>query len=518
MTTATAHGSKLPTTVGEIAAHWRAARRLYAVYAAIYREHQLGALCADLESPIDRNDAAAIGRIWKWFAEADAKMEAWQIRQLFQTSHLGSEENVRALATRFLEREDRAAYRDKIDFLLVQYFTQCAPLAVHDREDFDLEVVAEVLEPVIGEAVPHEPRCARPLQEELEKIRNCRSLGELLATGVLDRGRQVKESAGEMFFGTAALLAFTRFNFLVRSAFFRLMQAELAAVRALLRELEAHSITAADCSAAGLDAQESVAGLRQFCNNWKVLFRAPYACGRPLLALVKIREAAERALELARSAPSPEPEAAPEAAVQEVVLPAPAKIEEIEEAPAPAAEAAAEQEVAPSAAPEKLEEMAAQTSDEPPAPSETPGIEPEPPAEPAAGGLPTIERCLEEIAPQLLEGTHSVTVTRINCGGSKLLIASWEAAAFIRGGDEASDALQRAVAARSILVQATERQRTGDNSWLQPALKLARDEMAQIQNQVVRAKDARDIDAAVNLAATATRLLTLVQEVKKLGE
>jgi len=504
MTTATAHGSKLPTTVEEIAAHWRKARAFYPVYAAIYREHRLGPLCADLESPIDRNDAAAIARIWKWFAKADANVEAWQLRQLCLTSHLGNEENLRILAAHFLERDDRAAHRDKIDFLLVQYFTQCAPLVVHEREDFDLEIVAEVLEPVIGEAVPHEPRCARPLHDELEKIRKCRSLGELLAAGVLERGREVKESAGEMFFGTAALLAFTRFNFLVRRAFFRLMQADLAAVRALLRELEARGVSAADCTTAGLDAAESLAGLRRFCNNWKVPFRAPYACGRPLLALVNIREAAERALEQAKAAPPPEPEAvleaAPEAAVQEeVVLP---ELEEQEAANEPVAEPTAEAEVAPPIAAE--EELQA-----PPA---------EPPEAPAAVALPAIEQCLEEIAPQLLQGKHSVTVTRINCGGSKLLISSWEAAAFIRGGDETSDALQRAVAARSILVQAMERHKAGETSWLQPALRVARDEMAQIQNQVARAKEAKDIDAAVNLAATATRLSSLVQEVTKLGD
>jgi hypothetical protein len=521
MTTVTAHSSKLPTAVEEIAAHWRQARAFYPVYAAIYREHRLGPLCADLESPIDRNDAAAIGRIWKWFADADTKVEAWQLRQLCLTSHLGNEQNLRILAAHFLRRDDRAAHRDKIDFLLVQYFTQCAPLAVHEREDFDLEIVAEVLEPVIGEAVPHEPRCARPLHDELEKIRNCHSLGELLAAGVLERGREVKESAGEMFFGTAALLAFTRFNFLVRRAFFRLMQADLAAVRALLRELEARGVSAVDCTTAGLDAAESLAGLRRFCNNWKVLFRAPYACGRPLLALVNIREAAERALEQAKAAPPPDPEAvleaAPEAAVQEeVVLP---ELEEQEAVNEPVAEPAAKAEVAPPiAAEEELQAPPAEPLAEPPAPEEISSIAPGPPEAPAAVALPAIEQCLEEIAPQLLQGKHSVTVTRINCGGSKLLISSWEAAAFIRGGDETSDALQRAVAARSILVQAMERHKAGETSWLQPALRVARDEMAQIQNQIARAKEARDIDAAVNLAATATRLSSLVQEVTKLGD
>lgn len=784
MTTATAHGHK-PTSVGEIAAHWRKARRLYAVYSAIHKQFQFTPLCPDLESPIDRNEPEAIERIWQWFEQADKKIAVWHIRQLCQISHLGTEENLRAMIERHLALPDREQHRDTIDFLLVQYFTQRAPLTLHDREDFDLEIVADVLEPVLGEAVPHRPPWTRPLDDALAQLAECHSLGDLFEKKVLDTGRNVKESAGEMFFGTAALLAVTRFNFLVRRSFFRLMQADLSIVRLTLKDLENRGIKGIDCRAAGLGSNESPADIRELCSDWKTPFRAAYACGRPLLALVRIRAAVEDALEKAKAAPppppAPEPEPVPEPvaaapAVEEKAVeapPAPAAPPRHEEAPKPVvdkpaveqtAEAlppvveekpeppkpAAEEKRSPepvaaepaefhvvkpadhhehpaqvemlrvepepvesavvAAAPEKspepprpvprpasekqvesasnekpsstseispeliarllknvktpAEELAEKRKwaavktpaeeaaerrraagiltpapgtvklpplpppppkpelkpeskpeakrearpeveelfSKPPAPAHRPEApkkaEPQPelrrevarqapkpvpevksepvaplaakpvvdvfkpraaaaeppakpvpppavtpaapapvaaapapapaapakpsaaavPPRPARAALPGIEQALEEIAPQLLEGKHSASVTRINLGTSKLLISSWEAAAFIRGGDETSDALQRAVAARSLLVRAIDHKKdSGDGSWLEKAMGIAREEMALVQNQVVRAKDAKDIDAAVNLAATATRLLSLIQDASKVG-
>lgn len=570
MTTATANAAKLPTSLGEMAAHWRQARRLYAVYSAIYTQYGLSPLCPDLETPVDRNEVASIERIWKWFEEADTQVQVWHIRQLFQTSHYGTEENLRTLCLRYLELTERGAHRDKVDFLLVQYFTQRAPLTLHDRDDFDLEIVAEVLEPVLGEAVPHAPSWARPLEEALARLRDCHSLTEVFAQKIIETGRHVKESAGEMFFGTAALLAMTRFNFLVRRAFFRLMQAEINAIRAAVRELVRRGVAEVDCTAAGLDARESTAGILRYCQEWKTPFRAAYDAGRPVMPLVRIREAVEEALQAAPAsqpeavapaeAPAAVPEESPAASISEaefhVAAPQsghePSHLESPRLEPEPVAPSAVVPDTGDVSAEliakllanvrSPAEEMAdrrrnaaSTNSPDTAAPAPAPIAEPAPhvpsakppiaafkprtasqPAPPAA--MPTVESCLEEIAPQLLEGKHSASVTRLTCGGSKLLISSWEAAAFVRGGDETSDALQRAVAARSVLVQAMDRlQTSGDASWLEPALSAARHEMAMVQNQVVRAKDQKDIDAAVNLAATCTRLLSLIQDASKLG-
>ena len=46
---------------------------------------------------------------------------------------------------------------------------------------------------------------------------------------------------------------------------------------------------------------------------------------------------------------------------------------------------------------------------------------------------------------------------------------------------------------------------------------MAHAEAAQIQEQVARAKEAKNIDAAVNLAASGKRLLALMEEAEKLA-
>ena len=49
--------------------------------------------------------------------------------------------------------------------------------------------------------------------------------------GLLEQGRLLKDEAGPMFYDPAALVAFCRFNFLLRRAFIRMLHADLSAVR-----------------------------------------------------------------------------------------------------------------------------------------------------------------------------------------------------------------------------------------------------------------------------------------------
>ena len=48
------------------------------------------------------------------------------------------------------------------------------------------------------------------------------------------------------------------------------------------------------------------------------------------------------------------------------------------------------------------------------------------------------------------------------------------------------------------------------------ALKLARTQIEEMEQQVVVVRDAHNIDAAVNLAATSKRLISLIEEAEKL--
>src|SRR4051812_45858107 len=110
--------------VAELAVTWREARRIYPVYAALIRQFDLGiAPNADLESPINRAEPQILARIGRWFDEVDNKCEVWHLRQVLQTSGWISDEQLRSLTRRHLAKPKRdAKVRDKVDYLLVQYY------------------------------------------------------------------------------------------------------------------------------------------------------------------------------------------------------------------------------------------------------------------------------------------------------------------------------------------------------------------------------------------------------------
>jgi hypothetical protein len=118
----------------EIAAEWRTARRLYPFYSALIREFQLEiAHCKELENPVDRAERDVLDRVHKWFDAVDLQLQVAQMRQLLQTQRFGEEEMLRALLLRHLPQQRRdESLRDKLDYLLVQYFAAVAPHHPHD--------------------------------------------------------------------------------------------------------------------------------------------------------------------------------------------------------------------------------------------------------------------------------------------------------------------------------------------------------------------------------------------------
>src|SRR5205807_785779 len=145
-------------------------------------------------------------------------------------------------------------------------------------------------------------------------------LNELLSSGMLEKGRTLKTSAGDNYFTPVAMVAFTRFSFLMRRVFFRLMHQDLNAILDGLRELELRGVSSLDCRSAQFSADEPVARLRMICHSWKVMFHAEYSSGQPLRMLVDLRIVIDAAL--ARTAknvgarPSPEKAKAAAASIE----------------------------------------------------------------------------------------------------------------------------------------------------------------------------------------------------------
>lgn len=513
--------------LAQLAAEWRASRRLYPIYLALIQQFDLGVPPSkELEHPMDRTEPAAIERVRRWFAALDERVQVHQLRQLLQTTHLGSQQNLHALISRHLEKERKTeSDRDKLDFLLVQYFTQSAPPEFHNR-DVTLEDVAEILEPVLGESSLTPPQWLSPLERDLQALKDCESLRQLFAHGILEQGHRLKGQAGEMYYGSAVLLAFTRYNFLVRRAFFRCMHGDLHAIRHALHQLEQRGVEAVDCVRAQLSDEEPLGAIRQLCHDWKKPFQASYSGGRSFAQLIEIRSAVEHALTLPPPAPRAAVEApkqaelAPAAAVKHPAQAAPAAVPEPkrEEPRVQAAPPAQEKKVAPVAPAAKPAQKSAPAAAK--APVAKPAITQVPVAPaPSPSSAPDLQGCVEFLAEMLFrEVAKSGTVTAtVQMGSARLMLSSWEVAAFVRGGDEISDGLQRAVAARALLFQGVEKTKRGQPAPLAALLKMAHAEAAHVQEQVARAKDARNIDAAVNLAASGKRLLALMDEAEKLA-
>lgn len=465
----------------EIAAEWRTARRLYPFYSALIREFQLDVPHSkDLENPVDRPEPDVLERVQQWFANVDRSVQVAQIRQMLQSKSFGEEAMLRALLLRHLPQDHKDEnLREKLDYLLVQYFAAVAPHHPHERNVTSVEV-QEALQPVLGHVQLQQFPWTKDLDKVADAVDGCATLAELLDSGLVELGRNTKSSLGESYFQPAALIEITRFNFRLRLGFFRLMHSDLHSIRNALQELEGMGVATVDCREAGLGSEEPLATLRALCHQWKKPFREAYKAGQSFRQLGIVRNILSKKV---MSQWAKRAKASSDAA-QGTLAPVPPD---------------------PPAIPQPL----------PP--------EPVLPAAPAKDGeadhahFGNLEQLLESISEQLFSGKQKTTVSTVSVGESKQVLASWEVNAFVRGGDdEACLAIQRAVGARALLFESGEKVKRGQPNRLAEALECAHVQAAVIQEQVAKSKDRGDIDSAVSLAATAKRLLAVIDETEKL--
>jgi hypothetical protein len=281
----------------DLSAIWATARRLHPIYLELAREFVIEApACADLEAGGDAPGRESVEQAQQWLNDMDERTQVHQLRQFLQTSSLVDQEGIAAWLQYLLAKSVKSdSIRDKIDFLLVQYFSQAAPTQLDDN-DVDLAYVAAELAPILGEMDLKMPVWLNVLDRVLEGARRCRSLDELLHGGVLEQGRKAKTQAGELFYLPVALVAFTRFGYLMRRVFFRLMLGDLNQILDGLSKLEEKGIETIDCRRAQFSAQEPIMRLRMICQSWKVMFQAEYSSGQPLRMLVDLRASVEQAL------------------------------------------------------------------------------------------------------------------------------------------------------------------------------------------------------------------------------
>jgi hypothetical protein len=466
-------------------AQWEETRSVFPIYLALAKHLQF-------EIPFPQNkrilpektDDEFNTQVHTWLDSLDHKVQVHQLRHLLQMTTLNaSESGLRALIMRHLRKSSKTnPDRDKIDFLLVQYFALCAPAKIYHKQ-IELSDVAQVMRPVLGEVDPSPLNWCEPLDKIIQTLRTFKSLRDILKTNFIEQGRRIKESAGGMFYDSAAMIAFVRFNFLLRRTLIELMHADLIYIRSGINHLESAGANTLNCAAFGLSAAEPLNKVRQIADEWKQPFQKEYnerSVNQAFEKLLALRADVERNIERVLGKPL---ESAP-----------------VVDAPATSA----------TPSPSRVTAVSTnKTADNTPA------------TEQPACGEPELdfESCMEQVWEQLISAPPSRgrSMTTVRIGGARLLMSSWEVAAFVSEDGPAAEDLRRAVVARALVTAALEKAKTsGQSAWLDRVLPIARMEVSRLQERVEVAKQAKDTEAAVNLGISTKRLLSALDEAEKL--
>jgi hypothetical protein len=477
MTTLNLSYSAPPRAAGPRQDQWDEIRSVFPIYLALAKQ-----LTIEIPFPPDKRhlsekpDSEVFAKIQTWLDGMDQQVLVYQLRHLLQMTTLNaSEAGLSALIQRHLRKPSKTSMdRDKTDFLLVQYFALCAPAKIYHKQ-IELEDAAQVMKPVLGEVSTTPLTWCEPLEKMITALRGFRSLRDMLKTNFIEQGRKVKETAGTSFYEPSSLLAFIRFNFLLRRTLIELMHADLIAIRAGLTQLDSAGIRIIDCHQYGLSPAESIGKVRQLADEWKQPFQQEYTertVNETFEKLLALRSDVERALE--RIAPK-----TADVATSFPVEPSP------RETPSSPSTRSAPESKKKGEAPVALD----------------------------------FETCLEQIWEQLIAvpPTRGRSMTTVKIGTARILMSSWEVTAFVSEDSPAAEDLRRAVVARALVTGATESAKeSGNATGLDRALSIARIEVSRLQERVDVAKQAKDTEAAVNLGISTKRLLSALDEAEKL--
>jgi hypothetical protein len=460
-------------------------RSVFPIYVALAKHLQL-------EIPFPQNkrvlpekpEGEFATQVQTWLDLLDRQVQVHQLRHLLQTTTLiASESGLRALTLRHLRKATKSnPDRDKIDFLLVQYFALCAPARIYHKQ-IELSDVAQVMKPILGDVDSTPLNWCEPLEKMIQTLRTFKSLRDMLKTNFIEQGRKVKEGAGGMFYDPSAMIAFVRFNFLLRRTLIELMHADLIYIRSGLNHLESAGATTVECQTSGLGPSEPINKIRQITDDWKQPFQKEYSersVNQAFEMLLGLRADVERTIERVTGKPT---ESTSLKGTHEATT-------VLREAPN-------------AAAARKSAEKRAEAGDE------------------AEGGTPVLdfENCMEQVWEQLISAPPSRgrSMTTVKVGAARLLMSSWEVAAFVSEDGPAAEDLRRAVVARAMVTSALEQAKeTGNTKGIDRVLPVARVEVSRLQERVEIAKRAKDTEAAVNLGISTKRLLSALDEAERL--
>jgi hypothetical protein len=365
----------------------------------------------------------------------------------------------------------------------VQYFALCAPAKIYHKQ-IELTDVAQVMKPVLGDVDCAPMGWCEPLEKMIVALRGFKSLRDILKTNFIEQGRKVKEGAGGMFYDPSAMIAFVRFNFLLRRTLIELMHADLIFIRSGIHQLESAGTKTVNCQAFGLTSTEPINKVRQLADDWKQPFQREYNER-------SVNQAFEKLLALRSDV---------ESSVEKVLGKSTGGGITSSSMHSESSVGAQHAGTAPSARNEKATASSAARAGE---------------------GDPTLdfESCMEKVWEQLIAAPPSRgrSMTTVRIGAARLLMSSWEVTAFVSEDSPAAEDLRRAVVARALVTAALEQAKEAGNATsLDRVLPIARVEVSRLQERVEVAKQAKDTEAAVNLGISTKRLLSALDAAEKL--
>jgi len=474
-----------PKSDGARLAQWEEVRSVFPIYLALAKHLQIEIPFPQNKRVLEEKPNEAFAKqVQVWLDAMDQQVHVHQLRQLLQTTTLNaSESGLRALIMRHLRKPSKSNVdRDKIDFLLVQYFALCAPAKIYHKQ-IELIDVAHVMKPVLGDVDCTPLSWCEPLEKVIHALRSCKSVRDILKTNFIEQGRRVKEGAGGMFYDPSAMLAFVRFNFLLRRTLIELMHADLIYIRSGINHLEAAGAKTVSCQAFGLSSTEPINKVRQIADEWKQPFQKEYnerTVNQAFEKLLSLRADVERTIERVLGKPL------------EATTIVPAQESTPTDTANSPISAALRGEKLSASAPSKSHDI-------------TPNLD--------------FETCMEQVWEQLISAPPSRgrSMTTVRVGPARLLMSSWEVAAFVSEDGPAAEDLRRAVVARALVTAALEEAKAAGNATsLDRVLPVARVEVSRLQERVEVAKQAKDTEAAVNLGISTKRLLSALDEAEKL--
>ena len=116
---------------------WKEAREVFPIYLALAKQLEIEIPFPQAERNLpEKPELELFSQVHEWLDSMDQRVMVHQLRHLLQMTTLNaSEGGLRALIFRHLRKNKKSNIdRDKIDFLLVQYFALCAPAKIYHKQ------------------------------------------------------------------------------------------------------------------------------------------------------------------------------------------------------------------------------------------------------------------------------------------------------------------------------------------------------------------------------------------------